>query len=168
MRGQSAVEYLMTYGWAIVALVIVIGVLLSTGVMSPGFFMQDECSMGTNLPCELAIYNEGDATYLSMVVYNGFPYPIEVQEGLEVVLPGTEQGFVLGSPSLPAIINSGDRMEVRGRFDGPALPVDAYKRFYVSFDYASCAPELLVPGEECSDSVHRISGKIAGRVLPTE
>ena len=34
-RGQAAMEFLMTYGWAILAAVIVIGVLASFGVFSP-------------------------------------------------------------------------------------------------------------------------------------
>ncbi len=35
-KGQAAVEFLMTYGWAILAAVIAIGVLAYFGVFSPG------------------------------------------------------------------------------------------------------------------------------------
>jgi len=35
-RGQAAMEFLMTYGWAILAAIIVIGVLAYFGVFSPG------------------------------------------------------------------------------------------------------------------------------------
>jgi len=35
-RGQAALEFLMTYGWAILAAIIVIGVLAYFGVFSPG------------------------------------------------------------------------------------------------------------------------------------
>ena len=37
-RGQSALEYLVTYGWAILAIVIVAGVLWYTGVFDPSRF----------------------------------------------------------------------------------------------------------------------------------
>ena len=37
-RGQAAVEFLMTYGWAILAAIIAIGVLAYFGVFSPGKF----------------------------------------------------------------------------------------------------------------------------------
>jgi len=35
-KGQAALEFLMTYGWAILAAIIVIGVLAYFGVFSPG------------------------------------------------------------------------------------------------------------------------------------
>ena len=35
-RGQAAMEFLMTYGWAILAAIIAIGVLVYFGVFSPG------------------------------------------------------------------------------------------------------------------------------------
>ena len=38
-RGQAALEFLMTYGWAILAAIIVIGVLAYFGVFSPGQFI---------------------------------------------------------------------------------------------------------------------------------
>lgn len=38
-KGQAAVEFLMTYGWAILAAVIAIGVLAYFGVFSPGKFI---------------------------------------------------------------------------------------------------------------------------------
>ena len=36
MRGQAAIEYLMTYGWAILAVIIAIGVLAYFGVFNQG------------------------------------------------------------------------------------------------------------------------------------
>lgn len=38
-KGQAAVEFLMTYGWAILAAVIAIGVLAYFGVFSPGKYV---------------------------------------------------------------------------------------------------------------------------------
>jgi hypothetical protein len=38
-RGQAAMEFLMTYGWAILAAIIAIGVLAVFGVFSPGQFI---------------------------------------------------------------------------------------------------------------------------------
>ncbi len=39
MKGQTAVEYLMTYGWAILIILIVAGVLAYYGIFAPGTFM---------------------------------------------------------------------------------------------------------------------------------
>ena len=39
MKGQTAVEYLMTYGWAILIILIVAGVLAYYGIFSPAGFL---------------------------------------------------------------------------------------------------------------------------------
>ena len=44
-RGQAAVEFLMTYGWAILAAIIAIGVLAYFGVFSPGKYVVGQASV---------------------------------------------------------------------------------------------------------------------------
>jgi len=44
-RGQAAVEFLMTYGWAILAAIIAIGVLAYFGVFSPGKYMVGQATV---------------------------------------------------------------------------------------------------------------------------
>jgi hypothetical protein len=39
MRGQTAIEYLMTYGWAILIILIVAGVLAYYGIFAPAGFL---------------------------------------------------------------------------------------------------------------------------------
>ena len=39
MKGQTAIEYLMTYGWAILIILIVAGVLAYYGIFSPSSFL---------------------------------------------------------------------------------------------------------------------------------
>jgi len=51
-KGQAAVEFLMTYGWAILAAIIAIGVLAYFGVFSPGKYMPDICTINAPLGCE--------------------------------------------------------------------------------------------------------------------
>jgi hypothetical protein len=45
-RGQTALEYLVTYGWAILGLVIIAGVLWYFGVFTPGRFAPTEQTTG--------------------------------------------------------------------------------------------------------------------------
>lgn len=45
-RGQTALEYLVTYGWAILAIVIIAGVLWYFGVFTPGRFAPSEQTSG--------------------------------------------------------------------------------------------------------------------------
>jgi uncharacterized protein (UPF0333 family) len=78
-RGQAAMEFLMTYGWAILAAVIAIGVLAYFGVFSPGkyvtgnavvnppFYISAANAKVSNGPyggVQVAIKNNGGEDYL--------------------------------------------------------------------------------------------------------
>ena len=52
MKGQSAIEYLMTYGWAIAILIIILGLLFTSGLFSPSYLVNEECELGPNFPCD--------------------------------------------------------------------------------------------------------------------
>jgi hypothetical protein len=64
IRGQSALEYLVTYGWAILAIVIIGGVLWYFGVFNPGkFFGASQCTGFTSFNCQgFNMTNTGTAT----------------------------------------------------------------------------------------------------------
>jgi hypothetical protein len=72
-KGQAAMEFLMTYGWAILAAVIAIAVLAYFGVFSPGKSMPNICTLNAPLGCEemaMGVSATGPNT-LTMVVRNG-------------------------------------------------------------------------------------------------
>jgi len=50
-KGQAALEFLMTYGWAILAAIIVIGVLAYFGVFSPGQYAPNICAVTAPFYC---------------------------------------------------------------------------------------------------------------------
>ena len=51
-RGQAAMEFLMTYGWAILVVLVVIGALAYFGVLNPQQFLPKKCQFGTGIVCE--------------------------------------------------------------------------------------------------------------------
>lgn len=53
-KGQAAMEFLMTYGWAILVVLIAIGALAYFGVLSPERFLPEKCviSSGSGLFCD--------------------------------------------------------------------------------------------------------------------
>ncbi len=71
-RGQAAMEFLMTYGWAILAAVIVIGVLASFGVFSSSNYIPTSCSLTAPFGCDKnqVTASEGGNT-LTLVIRNG-------------------------------------------------------------------------------------------------
>ena len=46
-KGQAAMEFLMTYGWAILVVMIAIGALAYFGVLSPEEFLPEKCLIST-------------------------------------------------------------------------------------------------------------------------
>ncbi len=53
-KGQAAMEFLMTYGWAILVVLVAIGALAYFGVLSPEKYLTEKCtiSTGSGLFCD--------------------------------------------------------------------------------------------------------------------
>ena len=161
-KGQAAIEYIMTYGWAILALVIVVGILFGSGVLNPTYLVAEECDLGSNFPCNFIIFNEAGESRISLEIYNGFPYEVQITN---LVIEEKDSGGVFGGMSLGSgRIDSGDKTALQGTFSGAELPAGSMEKFTVTLNYVSCAPEVS-EGESCSTSEHTISGKIVARVV---
>ena len=50
-RGQSAMEFLMTYGWAVLIMLAVIGILFYLGVFNPKTIAPNACAMPAGFSC---------------------------------------------------------------------------------------------------------------------
>jgi len=50
-RAQAAMEFLMTYGWAILVVLAAIGALAYFGVLSPGNLLPHKCEFSAGLDC---------------------------------------------------------------------------------------------------------------------
>ncbi len=68
-RGQSAVEYLMTYGWAILVIVVVLAILFLFNVFNGGALSTGSCQSFSNFACTSTPILSGDG-YLSVDLGN--------------------------------------------------------------------------------------------------
>jgi hypothetical protein len=50
-KAQAAMEFLMTYGWAILVVLVAIGALAYFGVLSPSKFLPQSCTIGSGISC---------------------------------------------------------------------------------------------------------------------
>jgi len=50
-KGQAALEYLVTYGWALAVIVVAVGVLSYFGFLNPSRYIPDSCEFGEQLKC---------------------------------------------------------------------------------------------------------------------
>jgi len=115
-KGQAAMEFLMTYGWAILAAVIVIAVLASFGVFSPSTYVPNQCTLTAPLGCNAGT---ADATGVSLEIRNGAGEDLSIS----AITVGGCAGTV--SPALPATLGDTDLQVYRipcaltaGKFQG--------------------------------------------------
>jgi hypothetical protein len=158
-KGQAAVEYLTTYGWVILILLIVIGFIMSSGVLTPGYMISEECSFGNILKCNAVVYNQGGHTKILLTVFNGYPYKVQLN-GISLKAQEGNQAFpdFAGSQN----ITSGGNWTYSATLSGSPLVEGTVKRFTGNLTFVSCAPEL---GQECSTVTRVASGRVTGRVV---
>jgi len=51
-KGQAALEFLTTYGWAFMVILVMIGALAYFGVLNPGKLVQDQCVSTAGIECK--------------------------------------------------------------------------------------------------------------------
>lgn len=75
-RGQAAMEFLMTYGWAIMVVLIAVGALSYFGVLSPDKFIPERCILEAGIGCIDFKVNENSVT---LVLRNGKGEDIQIR-----------------------------------------------------------------------------------------
>ncbi|MBU0592036.1 hypothetical protein KKF81_01570 [Candidatus Micrarchaeota archaeon] len=159
-KAQAAIEFFVTYGWAILLLLLVTGVLFSLNVFSPDYLLSEECGFGNNLNCNFALFNDGGSSIVIIEVFNGFPHAIQITS-VELHTTDSLHSFSFGP--VGEVLDSGEKIELKGVLDEEAFPEGSIQRFSGNITYVSCAPEI---GPECSDVEHTVTGRIVGRVIP--
>ncbi len=76
-KGQAALEFLMTYGWAILVVLVAIGALAYFGVLSPDKFLPSRCTLQSGLSCVDHKITPGVVT---VVVKNGFGSDLTIND----------------------------------------------------------------------------------------
>ena len=72
-KSQAALEFLMTYGWAILVVLVVIGALAYFGILNPEGLLPSRCTLQTGLRC---VDHTITPTVVTAVVQNSLGYDI--------------------------------------------------------------------------------------------
>jgi len=141
-------EYLVTYGWALLALVFVIALLIGTGVFSLNNFSTAECTFQPDLPCSsFIIYRETSQlngqpqTVLEFNISNSLGFPINITNMTYSVTGWGGPGVIVvdGSPATPISLSSGSYAAFSFNFTGPSQPsVRDFKTIYAQLTYYNC------------------------------
>ncbi|MCX8205857.1 MAG: hypothetical protein N3H30_01365 [Candidatus Micrarchaeota archaeon] len=150
LRGQAAMEYLMTYGWALIAIVVVLSVLYSVGVFDPQQYMSEECMFQPSLQCKSMQLSKQSGTF-TLILHNGLGYRIIRPSGkITFLSTGQEIPYAIGGEVGP---NAGIQIEVTG--------VDTSKFRAGTIEKARIALEYGLDGR-----TYTTTGSVSVRVSP--
>ncbi len=107
-KGQAAMEFLMTYGWAILVVLIAIGVLIFL-VGNPSNLVGDSCRIGSPLNCGTTLVADGTADTITIELTNGLANSIEITAAADIALTATDYADcdAITSPAVPITISAG-------------------------------------------------------------
>lgn len=72
-RSQAALEFIMTYGWAILVVLVAIGALAYFGVLSPDKFLPSKCVLQSGIAC---LDHKVTATQVQVVLQNSLGFDL--------------------------------------------------------------------------------------------
>lgn len=105
-KGQAAMEFLMTYGWAILVVLVAIGALAYFGVLDPSKFLPERCTGPSGMDCvDKASLTDGTAVAAGTIQFafkNNQGFGVEINTANIHTALGTD----CGTPSAAAKITS--------------------------------------------------------------
>jgi hypothetical protein len=93
-RAQAAMEYLMTYGWAILIIAVVLGSLAYLGVFSPS--IGNTCTQQSGYLCTGLVYAHAGTMTVTIAEMSGSSWPyysVGFQSGPQGTLPTVSSDF---------------------------------------------------------------------------
>ncbi len=172
MKAQSAIEYLTVYGWALVALLVVLSALYLSGILKFQSALPRECVFQPGIKCvdyKLQHTPLGVPEFLWLRLTNNFGFKIKITginaRGADGETSDSSYIDVTDPPAAtpPVTIENGDSRYILLEFDDPAdYPYGAHQKFSVNVTYINC--ETTSDASACPDDGSGSKHVIYGRV----
>ena len=169
-KGQAAIEFLMTYGWAIVLMLAFVAVLYYMGMFDPSRIPQRTCVLPSGLSCtSFKMMKNTTGIYVLFSGFNGLDYDIGFDNSTAVMsaenVGGMGRNNYTGTCS-PSIVKKGKLYTCRFNVsDTTRIPgVGDQRRIDVYLSYKDCeANSAYSVTRNCSASLtqsHALSGQL--------
>jgi hypothetical protein len=111
-KAQAAMEFLMTYGWAILVVLVAIGALAYFGVLNPSKFLPNSCTLEPGIGC---IDHQIKDTFVTLVIQNGKGQTITISNINIIGCTGSATG-TLSDGKQETFIVSGCNLTTNSRY----------------------------------------------------
>ena len=139
-KSQAAMEFLMTYGWAILVVLVAIGALAYFGVLSPDRFLPAKCTLPAGIACtDFRLDSAADS--ITIALRNGLGFDID---------PITIEVADCTSPTTTTLNNGEEKL-----FIATLCGLSGGSKYSGSFNVSYTNKETTLP--------HKIQGSITGR-----
>ena len=157
-RGQASIEYLMTYGWAILVLSIVIVVLFAGGFLSPEGTVKEYCLFPPQIGCNafISYYWHGNVIF-KMNITNNLGYDAKITKVI-VKYKSTKIERQVNED-----IEQGESKVFSFMFSSVKPPPSRLAKYEVTIYYEPCPIEFKNCGDE-----YKIKGSVLSYVQPEE
>ncbi len=95
-KAQAAMEFLMTYGWAILVVLLAIAALAYFGVLNPGKYLPSSCTFPQGLGCVESMV-DSSSNNVTLVIQNGMGQSLN---SLNISVGGDCVGWTAGDGTL--------------------------------------------------------------------
>ena len=142
-KGQAALEFLLTYSWAILVVIVIIGALAYFGVLNPENFIPERCTLSAGMSCDDFVY-QSDTFELQFT--NGFGRSINISS-IRLTSPADLGGAgVCSWDDGPEILNNG----ATAAFEldvGQCTPLDGVSKLRgeLEINYTNVGSEITTP-----------------------
>ncbi len=179
MKGQAAIEYLMTHGWTILVLTAILIILYSVGMFNASRYMREECYFQPDFYCQSFRLAKGEsAPYtISFSINNGLGFDILVEEvNITTTDLGKRGEYTYTNSCSGGICSPGSGLVKQGELLNVTLPINqaestpergSLRQMKVSIAYRNCKTDSSYEGtvQTCSQgSPHVVSGRIVANV----
>ena len=134
-RAQAAIEFMMTYGWAFMVVLVTIGALAYFGVLNPDRFVPDRCTFQQEIQCsDFQAAIDGSDVTLRMFLQNNLGRTINVSSMEATAIDSSD---VTNCVSVPLNIGAGQLQEFNCTFSNIAssFPSGSKSKFEVEATY---------------------------------